>query len=210
MASFNSYFQSAGGGGAYGMPLYRSGRIYPAAGIPLYRNITAVQNIVYYAPFVPRADVNVDSIAFARASGTGSVRVGLYDADSSTGSPDTLLQAAAEHTTDAAATVEASITSTALTANELYWIALSTDTNSLVHASEIDVDQFSGLYSVPTYVTEPIVAQIGLEPSAGAFSGFPASGWLTASRTHAALPASADLTSKAQALIIPFLGLVVA
>jgi len=93
-------------------------------------NATAVVSTTYYYPLIMTSTKTFDRIAIETASayvGTGSVRLGIYNNDSITGKPSTVLLDAGTVATTAASTVYQITISQSLSAGA-YWIAFNMQT----------------------------------------------------------------------------------
>ena len=92
--------------------------------------ITAVEDVTYYYPIRINKTNTFDRIAVETTStyvGTGSVRLGIYNNDSATGKPSTVLLDAGTVATTAASTIYQITISQSLSAGN-YWIASNMQT----------------------------------------------------------------------------------
>ena len=92
--------------------------------------VTAVLSRTYYYPFIANSTATFDRIAIQTNSsyvGTGSVRLGIYNNDSATGKPSTVLLDAGTVSTTAASTIYQITISQSLTVGN-YWLAFNMQT----------------------------------------------------------------------------------
>lgn len=92
--------------------------------------ITAIVSVTVYIPFLLNQTRTFDRIALQTSStyvGTGAVRLGIYNNDSTTGKPSTVVLDAGTVATTAASTVSQITISQSLTAGA-YWLAFNMQT----------------------------------------------------------------------------------
>ena len=143
---------------------YTSGYYYKGLGNPSTIN-PAVLSTTYYYPLVITKTHTFDRIALTTLSsfsGTGAVRLGIYNNDSTTGKPSTVVLDAGTVATTAPSTIYEITISQSLTAGA-YWLAFNSQTNA---ASNIYRGN-SATSSSPSLVT---VSTTGINTDAGAWS----------------------------------------
>jgi len=126
MTALSTLFPSAGGGSA---PYPSAG--YHSIGLGDLANTWGASlssNTDYLFPFVPRADVTVDSLYYLRRFSGGDVALGMYD------NSGNLLSDCALDSVTTAGYHEVATTNFDLTAGELYWWLINTSSASAVTA----------------------------------------------------------------------------
>ena len=153
---------------------YTTGLYYKGMGGSL-TNTVATLSTTWYAPLVITSTKTFDRIAIETLStftGSGVVRLGIYNNDSTTGKPSTVLLDAGTVATSAASTVYQITISQSLTAGT-YWIALNSQTASgTAHYRGVTLNNASSTgYSISTTGVEYLSAGTWSEASiTGAFA----------------------------------------
>ena len=152
---------------------FTSGLYYRGEGQPA-SNLTPVLNETVYFPFLINQTKTFDRISIQSGTsyvGTGAVRMGIYNNDSATGKPSTVLLDAGTVATTAANTIYEITISQSLSPGA-YWIAFNMQTAPAT-------PRFA-------YVTVTIASPIGFVISTTGSIGTPSAGlWLQASVTGA-------------------------
>jgi hypothetical protein len=162
---------------------FTSGLYY--RGLGAQATTTAVVSQTVYVPFLLTATKTFDRISIETRggySGTGSVRLGIYNNDSTTGKPSTVVLDAGTVATTALSTIYQITISQSLTAGA-YWIAFNMQTAAATPS-------FAGIFTTTSsslgYLTSTngaVYADAGVWLQAGVTGAFATAGTLTSALT---------------------------
>jgi hypothetical protein len=149
-------------------------------------NTTAVFQTTYYVPiafFTTDTFDRISIITSAAYVGTGAVRLGIYNNDSATGKPSTVLLDAGTVATTAASTNYEITISQSLTAG-YYWLAFNMQTAAATPTFPFVFTAQSTLYSVST---TGVTVNAGIWTQTGVSGAFATAGTLVASSSGGAV-----------------------
>lgn len=144
-------------------------------------NITTVVNDTVYAPFIINETKTFDRIAIrsgASHSGTGSVRLGIYNNDGATGQPSTVLLDAGTVATTAPNTIFEITISQSLPPGA-YWIAFNMQTSPATPRYDGIFVNVASSFGYLVSTTGSLVANAGFWIESGITGAFTTAGSLT-------------------------------
>lgn len=150
---------------------------------------TAVVNTTVYTPFIVTQTKTFDRIAIATVAsyvGTGSVRLGIYDNDSTTGKPTTVVLDAGTVATTAASTIYQITISQSLTVGT-YWLAFNMQTAASTPTYRGLFPVVASAYGYLVSTTGSPTADVGIWTQASVTGAFATAGTL-ASTSNGTLP----------------------
>ena len=164
-----------------------SGLYYRAQAAVLQTVTNTVVNETIYAPFIISETKTFDRIAISTQNsyvGTGAVRLGIYNNDSTTGKPSTVLLDAGTVATTAASTIYQITISQSLTAGT-YWLAFNMQTApTTTRYFGINMGTSSALGYVVSTTGSPF-SDAGLWNESGVTGAFATAGTLTSQVSNA-------------------------
>ena len=158
---------------------FTSGLYYRGLGTQF--QATAVVNETVYVPFLLGETKTFDRIALetrSTYSGTGSVRLGIYNNDSTTGKPSTVVLDAGTVSTTAATTIYQITISQSLTAGA-YWLAFNMQTAAATPTFGGVLTNSASSLGYMTSTTGAVYPNAGLWLEAGVTGAFATAGTLT-------------------------------
>ena len=158
---------------------FTSGLYYRGLGTQF--QATAVVNETVYVPFLLGETKTFDRIALetrSTYSGTGSVRLGIYNNDSTTGKPSTVVLDAGTVSTTAATTIYQITISQSLTAGA-YWLAFNMQTAAATPTFGGVITNAASSIGYLTSTTGAVYPNAGLWLEAGVTGAFATAGTLT-------------------------------
>jgi len=157
-------------------------------GLGASTSITATVNQTVYVPFAVNKTTTFDRIALqtdATYVGTGSVRLGIYNNDSTTGKPSTVLLDAGTVATTAASTIYQITISQSLTANTNYWLVFNMQTAAATPNYRASVSSVASSLGYLVSTTGANSSDAGVWLQASVTGAFATAGTLTSSERGA-------------------------
>jgi len=137
-------------------PFVQTACIAPFGASSVNQSVSTISNDIHFSPMLFTKNVNIAKLWYLNGGTTNPVEIGVYETDSNN-LPTNKIISANVSSPVSNASVTVNITSTALTANEMYWIAMcNTTTNANV--SVLNVSSPSAYTSTGSTINRGTIA----------------------------------------------------